>query len=308
MAETCLMATGISCADCGTDVPSLGSLQMHRLRYHSTTPASPPMSPAPLSGPALAGPPLFGSPTPPPPPAAPDGRPARRGRGTAVLLGVAIAALLAGGAVAATRSGPDAPSTEELTALARQATLTQADFPAGWTADPPDPAEDASDDAEGRALAECLGAPYDDNPETAESSFSKDGVLTATSGFSVARTLEWAQADFATLNDGGAPGCFKKVLGGMLSADKPAGASYDIDVTRLDIAALVPPAAARYAAGFRTAITLHRGDLTVPMTFDTIMIRHDRIEATIGFTSVGTAFPEDLRRSLTAAVANRLEG
>ena len=280
---------------------------MHRLRYHSTASASPPISPAPLSGPALAGPPLFGSSTPPPPPAAPEGRPARRGRGTAVLLGVAITALLAGGAVAATR-GPDAPSTEELTAVARQATLAQADFPAGWTADPPDAEDDADDDAEGRALAECLGAPYDDSPAAAESSFSKDGVLTATSEFSVARTLEWAQADFATLNDGGAPGCFKKVLAGMLNTDKPTGTSYDMDVTRLDIAALVPPATARTAAGFRATITLHRGDLTLPMTFDTIMIRKDRLEATVGFTSVGTTFPEDLRQSLTTAVANRLEG
>ena len=285
---------------------------MHRLRYHSTTPASPPMSPAPLSGPALSGPaltgpPLFGSPTPPAPPAAPNGRPARRGRGTAVLLGIAIAALLAGGAVAATRSGPDAPSSEELTALARQATLTQADFPAGWTADPPDTADDTDDDAEGRALAECLGAPYDNSPPAAESSFSKDG-LTATSEFSVARTPEWARADFATLNNGGAPGCFKKVLAGMLNTDKPTGASYDIDVTRLDIAALVPPAAAPNSAGFRATITLHRGDLTLPMTFDTIMIRKDRIEATVGFTSVGTAFPEDLRHSLTTAVVNRLVG
>lgn len=283
---------------------------MHRLRYHSTTPASPPMSPAPLSGPALAGPPLFGSsasPPPPPPPGTPDGRPARR-RGTAVLLGVAIAALLAGGAVAATRSGPDAPSTEELTAVARQANLTQSDFPAGWTADPPDTADDTDDDAEGRALAECLGAPYDNSPAAAESSFSKDG-LTATSEFSVARTLEWARADFATLHDGGAAGCFKKVLAGMLNTDKPTGASYDIDVTRLDIAALVPPAAAPDSAGFRATITLHRGDLTVPMTFDTIVIRHDRIEATVGFVTVGpAAFPDDLRRSLTTAVVNRLEG
>ena len=274
---------------------------MHRLRYHSST-ASPPVSPSTLPGTAL-----FGSSPPPPPPGASDERPARRRRGTAVLLGAAILALLAGGAVAATRSGPDAPSTEELTALARQANLTQADFPAGWTADPPDTEEDADAEAEGRALAECLGAPYDDSPDAAESSFSKDG-MTATSGFSVARTLEWARADFATLHDGGAPGCFKKVLGGMLSADKPTGASYDIDVTRLDIATLMPPAAARNAAGFRATINLHRGGLTVPMTFDTVMIRHDRLEATIGFTSVGTAFPEDLRRSLTTAVANRLDG
>ena len=284
---------------------------MHRLRYHSKTSASSPMSPTmspPASPTSVSGPPLFGpfgSPPPPPAAGAPEGRPARRGRGIAVLLGVAIVALLAGGAVAATRS-PDAASTEELTALARRANLTQADFPDGWTADPPDPADEADADEEGRALAECLGAPYDDSPDAAASSFSKGG-LTATSEFSVTRSLEWARADFATLQDGGAAGCFQKVLAAMLGADKPAGASYDIDVTRIDIAPLMPPAAARNATGFRATITLRRGELTLPMTFDTVVIRNDRLEATVGFTSVGTAFPEDLRRSLTTAVVNRLE-
>jgi hypothetical protein len=219
---------------------------------------------------------------------------------------VAIVALLAGGAVAAARSGEDAPSTAELTALSQRAALTQADFPAGWTADPADP-DDAARDEE-RALAECLGAPYEDGPYAAETSFSTDG-LTATSDFSVAPSLEWARADFATLLDGSAPGCFKKVLGGMLGPEKAAGTSYDLDVTRLDTAPLVPPAVTKDATGFRATITLHRGDLTVPMTFDTVMIRHDRIEATVGFVSLGsTVFPDDLRRSLTTAVVNRLAG
>ena len=227
------------------------------------------------------------------------------GRGTAGLLGVAIVALLAGGAVAATRSGEDAPSTAELTALSQRAALVQADLPAGWTADPANP--DNTPDEEDRALAECLGAPYDDSPYAAETSFSSAG-LTASSEFSVAPSLEWAKADFATLLDGGAPGCFKKVLGGMLSPEKAGGASYNIDVTRLDTAPLVP-AATRDATGFRAKITLHRGDLTVPMVFDAIMIRHDRIEATVGFVTIGSAaFPDDLRRSLTTAVVNRLAG
>lgn len=273
---------------------------MHRLRYHSKTATSPPLSPP--SPPSPSGSSLFGSPT---PAGATDGPPARR-RATSVLLGVAIAALLAGGAIAAGRSGPDAPSTEELVALARQAALTQADFPAGWAADPPDTGDDARD--EERALAECLGAPYDDSPYAAETSFSRDG-LSAVSDFTVAPSLEWARADFATLLGGTAPGCFKKVISGMLNPDKPAGASYTIDVTRIDTAALVPPAVARNATGFRATITLHRDALAVPMTFETVVIRHDRIEATVGFMTVGSAaFPEDLRRSLTTAVVNRLEG
>jgi hypothetical protein len=275
-------------------------MQMHRLRYHSAAPTSPPTSPS------------SGSPSSPPPP--PPGAPARRrsrtaggpGHGTAVLLGLAIVALLAGGAVAATRSGEDAPSTAELTALSQRAALTQADFPAGWTADPADP--DDADRSEERALAECLGAPYEDSPYAAETSFSSPG-LSATSDFSVAPSLEWARADFATLLDVAAPSCFKKAIGRMLSPEKAAGTTYDFDVTRLDTAPLVPPAVTRDATGFRATITLHRGSLTVPMTFDAIMIRNDRIEASVGFISVGDIpFPDDLRRSLTAAVANRLAG
>ncbi len=215
-------------------------------------------------------------------------------------------ALLAGGAVAATRSGEDALSTAELTALSQRAALTQADFPAGWTADPADP--DDADRAEERALAECLGAPYEDSPYAAETSFSSQG-LTATSDFSVEPSLEWARADFATLLDVAAPGCFKQAIGRMLSPEKATGTSYDFDVTRLDTAPLVPLALTRDVTGFRATITLHRGGVTVPMIFDAIMIRHDRIEASVGFISVGSdSFPTELARTLTTAVVHRLVG
>ena len=288
------MATGISCDDCGTDVPSLGSLQMHRLRYHSGSSAgqAPPTLPA-------------GSPPPPPPspPASEEPGSGRRRRRVAVL-GVTIVALLAGGAFAATRPGADRPSSAELTATAQGAVLTKADFPAGWAQDPPD--NDESVKEQERALAECLGAPYDDSPDVAQTSFSSTG-LSVSSDFTIAPTLEWARADFATLLDGDAPGCFAKVLRVMLDAEKPAGTTYDINVTRFDPTPFVPPAVVRNTAGLRAAITLRQGTLAVPMTFDAIMIRHDRIQATVTFNTVGvTSFPSDLMRSLTGAVADRL--
>ncbi|MEW6476228.1 MAG: hypothetical protein AB1679_28550 [Actinomycetota bacterium] len=292
------MATGIQCDDCGTNVPSLGSLQMHRLRYHPAPPAQSPAGPPPPAAAVRPG-------AAPPRSRKRSPRSGPRG-GVAGALGVAIVALLAGGAYAATRTGSEGLSTAELTALARRAVLTPADFPAGWTADPPDP-EDGPDEAD-RALAECLGAPYDDSPREAEAGFSSEG-LSVTSEFSVAPSLEWARADFATLLDDAAPGCFEKVMGGMLNAERPAGTSFDIAVTRFDVASMLPPAVARDATGLRATITVQRDGLTLPMTFDAIMIRHDRIEATIGFNSVGgTGFPAELRQMLTSAVVNRLTG
>ena len=260
---------------------------MHRLRYHS----------GPL---AAAAPPAPGA-------SRPRGREPRTGpvgRSGVTLLAMAIVALLAGGAFAATRSGADGLSTAELTAAANRATLAQADFPAGWTADPPD--EDDGPDEAGRALAECVGRPYNDSPTAAESSFSSER-LTAGSEFSMTPSVEWARADFAALIGDAAPGCFEKVMDTMLGAD--AGSNYDISVTRLDTAPMVPPAAAPDATGLRATITARRGELTLPMTFDAVMIRHDRIEATLTFTSVGNAaFPADLMRSLTGVVVNRLAG
>lgn len=295
------MPPGILCDDCGTTVPSLGSLQMHRLRYHSRPAAALPAGgPQQRSAPGRR--PARGRGA-----AATHGRPSRNrsGGSAAGLLGIAIAILLAGGAYGATRvPGSEGPSTADLTALARRAVLNQADFPAGWTADAP-AAADGPDEGD-RALAECLGAPYDGSPKAAETSFSSEG-MSATSEFSVAPSQAWAQADFATLLDGGAPNCFEQVMGAMINAQKPAGATYEIDVTRLDVATLLPAAVAPNAVGLRAAIALHQNGTTFPLTFDAIMIRHDRIEATIGFNSVGDkAFPDDLRRSLTTAVVTRL--
>jgi hypothetical protein len=223
-------------------------------------------------------------------------------------LAVAVVALLAGGAYAATTyPGSETATTAELTALAGRSVLTPADFPAGWTADPPS-AEDGPDDGD-RALAECLGTPYDDSPNAAEAGFSSPAGFSVTSEFSVAPSLEWARADFATLLDDKAPTCFEEVMGSMLNTEKIDGATFDIGVSRLDVASIVPPAVAGDATGLRASIALKHAGVTLPMTFDAIMIRHDRIEATVGFNSVGnTAFPEDLRRSLTAAVVSRLAG
>ena len=75
------MAIGVRCDRCGAESPSLGSLQMHQLRYHpgSSAPAD---ASAARSGSAA---------------------PARNGRRRAVApLAVAIGGLLSGGAFAVT--------------------------------------------------------------------------------------------------------------------------------------------------------------------------------------------------------------
>ncbi len=74
------MAFGVRCDTCGADVPSLGSLQMHQLRYHPASSARGAIT-APVGS---AG-------------------PARNGRRIAVApLAVAIGGLLSGGAFAVT--------------------------------------------------------------------------------------------------------------------------------------------------------------------------------------------------------------
>jgi hypothetical protein len=75
------MAFGMRCDTCGADAPSLGSLQMHQLRYHPASTAA---------ANAITGP--FGS-----------AAPSRNGRRVAVApLAVAIGGLLSAGAFAVT--------------------------------------------------------------------------------------------------------------------------------------------------------------------------------------------------------------
>lgn len=45
------MAIGMRCDTCGAEVPSLGSLQMHRLRYHPGSSASSAQDPAAAAAP-----------------------------------------------------------------------------------------------------------------------------------------------------------------------------------------------------------------------------------------------------------------
>ena len=298
------MALGMRCDTCGAEVPSLGSLQMHQLRYHSARSAAPPPSggeraPAgPTAAPAPAG-----------KAAQPDrgrSRPGNGRSGVIAPLALAIVAVLSGGAFAATRPRPaDVPTQAELQAAVHRAVLTSGDFPVGWTANAPAPDGDDSSD-EDRALAECLGATYEDTPTEAEAGFSAGG-LTADSDFTIASSVERARADFAALAGPAGPGCFEQVMRKLLDADKPADGSYDLTVTPADLAAGLPRDAERDAIGFRIAANFHRGKATVPVTFEAIMIRRDRIQATLLFSSVGSPeFPADVSRSLTAAVVRRL--
>jgi hypothetical protein len=300
------MAIAMRCDTCGAEAPSHGSLQMHQLRYHSSlsAPAAPPGPgvPAPTSSRGHG-------------PAQPDrgpSQPRNRRSGAIAPLALAVVALLSGGAFAAIRSRAEAPApaeapatVAELQAAVHRAVLTAGDLPAGWTAAPSDSSDNGADESD-RVLAECMGATYEDSPTEAESTFSSAG-LSAGSDFTIASSLERARGDFTALAGPAAPGCFEQMFRKQLDADKPAGDSYDVKVSPSDLAAGLVRDADRDAVGLRMTASLHRGKVTVPMIIDVIMLRYDRIETTLTFTSVGdAAFPGDLARSLTNTVVQRL--
>jgi len=284
------MALGTRCDSCGAEVPSLGSLQMHELRYHSgQRGATPPTGPQPSV--------VRASPAPIP----------RKNRSAAIApLALAVVALLSGGAFAATRArGADGPSLAELQAAAHRAVFTSGDFPVGWTAKPLDSTDDTGD-ADDRALAECMGTTYEDSPTEAQSSFSSAG-LTAASDFSIASSAERARADFAALAGPAAAHCFEQMMRKVFDAGKPAGDRYELAVTQSALAAGLPRDAAHDAVGLRLTATLHRGKVAVPVSFETVMVRSDRIEATVMFSSIGSPdFPADLASTLTDAAVHRL--
>jgi len=301
------MAFGMRCETCGAQAPSLGSLQMHQLRYHSASPA-PAGAAAPGAGAAEATNPAPG-PAGRGPVRATERKPSRTGNGRSgaiAPLALAIVALLSGGAFAATRPRPaDAFTPAELQAAVHRALPTTGDLPAGWTVDPPDPS-DTDPDGDGRELAECVGAIYEDTPTEAEAAFSS-GAWNITADFNFASSVERARADFAALAGPAAPGCFEQMMRTVLDADKPAGGTYDIEVTPSDLAAGLRRDADHDAIGFRIVANLHGAEASVPVTFEVVMVRYDRVESTLAFTAVGSpGFPSDVARSLTGAVVHRL--
>ena len=291
---------------------------MHRLRYHAAPAAAPPTDPSRVEAP------------PPAPMAGPGGsgpRPGSVWRSVAVSALMSVVGLIAVGFYAHTRSEADGavattgttgaigatgatgttvatgPTAAELTAAVHRAAFNAADFPAGWAADPSKPDDNAPDPSD-KVMADCLGLPYDNAPNDADSSFSS-GQRTAGSQFQIAPSLDRARADFAALGGAGAPACFEQGLRMALDGVKPAGGTLDVKVTRVDPA----PAPAAESAAFDAAVIIHQGRVVVPMVFRTVMIQHGRIEATLIFSSAGTAgFPAELQRSLTSAVVNRLAG
>jgi hypothetical protein len=217
-----------------------------------------------------------------------------------------VVAVLEGGAFAVTRSCADArPARAALQEARKREVLTPADFSVGWTANPADPAGNESDD-DGRALAGCMGTIYEYSPTEAQSSFSSTG-LSAGSDFSIASSVERARADFAALAGPAASGCLEQMFRKELDADKPAGSSYDLKVEPSALAGTLPRDADRDAIGFRVTAAFHGGQTTLPVVIEMILLRYDRLEATLNFTSVGEPMlPADLTRTLTDAVVRRL--
>ena len=195
------------------------------------------------------------------------------------------------------------PTLAELQAAVHRAVPSVRDLPGGWTVVPPGPSD--TEPGSGRELAECMGATYEDTPTEAKSSFSSDGS-SIVADFTIASSLERARADFAALAGPAAPGCFERMVRKVLDSDKPAGSTYDIAVTASDLAAGLPRDTGRNAIGFRIAANLHSAKGTAPITFEAIMLRSDRIQATVMLTAAGSPFPSDVARSLTGTVLDRL--
>jgi hypothetical protein len=73
------------------------------------------------------------------------------------------------------------------------------------------------------------------------------------------------------------------------------------------LAGTLPRDADRDAIGGRVTAPCHGGNTTLPVVIEMILLRYDRLEATLNFTSVGEPMlPADLTRTLTDAVVRRL--
>lgn len=199
--------------------------------------------------------------------------------------------------------GDSAPTPAEDRATARKANLQTADFPAGWKSEPHKklPGEDDRT----AAIATCLGVTPPSTRATAEVAspdFSSGLATQASAVITFVETEEEASADAAAFAADKFPGCAEASFAAQIQQVAPEGATVDgLKITKIDF-----PATGDHTSAHRVEATLHIGAMTVPINIDLVHVVEGRAEVAMVLVNPGSPFPEDLARSLSAKIVERL--
>lgn len=218
------------------------------------------------------------------------------GRGLALATGLA-AAVLAGGCTTAPRPAPG-PA-----ALAAGINLRASDLPAGWRGGvQPAPTDSVG---VGASLAACLHirpiTPGRD-VDIVSAHYSR-GPYRAGSEVVLWADPARAAVAFGALAGPGAGPCIASVLGRVVAADLPAGAS--VLGTRTAGLATPAPAGVR-VAGYRITMTVSAMGRQLDVYSDIALLDRGRAAVTVSDIGIGTPFPARLRATIDRRVERRL--
>jgi hypothetical protein len=199
--------------------------------------------------------------------------------------------------------GDGAPTPADDKATADKASLQAADFPAGWKSEPHEklPGEDEM----AAEIAKCLGVSSPSTRATAQvrsADFSSGLATQASAVITFVKTEKEASADAAAFGGAKFPECATPGFTAQVQRVAPEGATVD----GLKITKIAFPASGDHTAAHRVEATIRVGEMPVPINIDLVHIVKGRAEVQMTFVNPGAPFPEDLSRSLSAKIVERL--
>jgi len=229
-------------------------------------------------------------------------------RAAALAAALALALAACGGGDGVVEDDPTlSPTTRDGGdfAVAAAVNLGLADFPTEWRSTPVPAATADANVENNRALADCMGRPRPEEIRTAladSEDFSAPDNRRVTSSVQVVRTEELARDDFAALRTDQALACHKAQIDAEFARQLPPEASAQTAIERLPDFPLFGEETVAYRL---VATTLERGG-QVRRVIDLVFLRKGRVEASVNFLNLNSAFPADLQRTLLQRMVSRL--
>lgn len=189
-----------------------------------------------------------------------------------------------------------------LAAKAAAAVFKPADFPYGYTAQPPDPTSGLQIARLWKTIAPCLGV--DNTPPTplvATSPTFKSGLATQAVSAVEYTTPSSAASIAAALGGPKVQACLTSAFNANSKLSAPQGATPSpATVTLL----AVPPVGAKTIA-FRVNVTMNLGSLQIKLFHDFLVVFKGSAVIRTWFLNPGSGFPPDLEHTLVADVVGR---
>ena len=211
----------------------------------------------------------------------------------AALIAVALAAVLAGSALAA-QGDPQKKLTKADQARARAVSLRLSDFGAGWKQGPPSKKDESNPRCStyNPDQSDLIETGTYDSPD-----FSRPDGTSVSSSSGVFRTAAMAKKGYARVVVPQLPKCFAELF--KKGITKPNSA------TVFFAGALDFPSYGDRSNAYRIRASVKTPTATVPATIDIVVFNRGRIDVAIIFVAISQPLPAALEQSVVAKLAAR---